>query len=148
VTDLDYYVPASLPTDTVEYHLWSNDNLGNSMSMVAQNIVVVSELLEVKITEDRNDAAMCEGYISINKVANHNLYTLASMEHVSGGVSGCNISTEIGALNIDDLSFNGLGALVDSDDDGTLEFVQLMAGSGSSGGGVTSVALYNQFIMP
>ena len=69
-------------------------------------------------------------------------------------VNGCNITT-VGDFWLQDgsnylahdvdLPYYGLGAFVDLDDDGTLEFVHMMA-SKQSGEGSTSQVLYNQFV--
>jgi hypothetical protein len=124
--------------DTIEYHMWDNDNIGTEMSYSVLNVATSTGTAELAVVEE-SATADCNGTIKATEVANHNLFTLETIGTLS---DGCNV-----LLNpVVNLDYDGLGAIVDFDGDGTLEFVHLMR-STSGGAGFTAQALYNQFIL-
>jgi len=125
----------TLATDDIEYHLWSNDNSGTSMSYTSG--AATADTIDIAVVEANASLLTCGADVTVTKVANHNLFTLETM----APVAGCDNPDLTFTVNLD---YTGLGALSDIDDDGNLEFVHLMGSSGG-GSGATAQALYNEF---
>jgi hypothetical protein len=146
--------------DDVKYHLWSNDNSGNFMNYVATYISVGDySLTYLTVSENHSDPLVnCGGQIVVTKIPDQNLFALRLPE--GSPVSGCSLVdpeasppanswTQDGKTYIAydvALPYYGLGALLDVDDDGILEFVHMMA-SKQSGAGSTSQVLHNKFLV-
>jgi hypothetical protein len=125
--------------DTV-YHLWSNDNSGQYMSL-SPDAPAEGTGISVTVTEIHSDPTVsCFGHVRIEEVPDLNLFTLNTPENTP--VSGCTLNDDLGFYPVD-LEYAGLGTLVD-DGEGNLVFVHLMGSSGG-GEGFTAQALYNQF---
>jgi len=136
-------------TVDVQYHLWSNDNSGNYMRYTSVGLPDGSVYLAV-VEDNAPDLNVCGGFIVAKQVAEQNLFTLQTANDLP--ISGCNVVDPntplpggIGIAKDVDLPYYGLGAMFDLDEDGSLEFIHLMASKGVIG--VTSQALNNQFIV-
>ena len=141
--------------DDAKYHLWSNDNSGNFMNYNASYISVGDiSLTYLVVSEDHSDLAVnCGGLIVVSKIEGLNLFALRLPE--DSPVNGCNVTTvseqwpqdgKFYLANDVNLPFYGLGALFDTDGDGNLEFIHMMA-SKQSGAGSTSQVLHNRFVV-
>ena len=131
----------TLATDDIVYHLWSNDNSGTSMSYTSG--AATADTINIAVVESHLTAT-CGGDVKVTKVADHNLFALATITDVAGCtvlLPGTPLPTGGSAQDVD-LPYFGLGALFDLDGDGKLEFIHLMA---SQGGATTAQALYNEF---
>ena len=122
-----------------QYHLWSNDNSGISMSYTTVNPNTIDQTAMAIVVEDRADAVVCGGTLNIAKVAN-NVFTVATAGTLD---VGCNVAFAPAPDVV--LEFSGLGTIVDDDEDGTADtFVHIMKSEGS-GAGITAHALFNEF---
>jgi hypothetical protein len=139
--------------DDVKYHLWSNDNSGNFMNYNATYIDVGDISLTYLVVSEDHPTADCGGLIVVSRIEGQNLFALRLPE--DSPVNGCNVTDVPGNWTQDgsdyitnnvNLPFYGLGALFDTDGDGNLEFVHMMA-SKQSGAGSTSQVLHNRFLV-
>ena len=143
--------------DDVKYHLWSNDNSGNFMNYNATYISVGDISLTYLVVSEDHPAANCGGLIVVSRIEGQNLFALRLPE--DSPVNGCNVvdpnavppekwEQDSRFYTTDDvnLPFYGLGALFDTDGDGNLEFIHMMA-SKQSGAGSTSQVLHNKFVV-
>jgi hypothetical protein len=134
---------ASAGSDVEQYHLWSNDNTGTSMSYSL--VTAAADSLEVDVVEDSSagTADECGSAVKITDIAGFNLY---KVETLAPHVVGCNYVLTLGNSNVD-RSYAGLGTLVE--DNGTDVFVHVMGSYGEPTpvGDLTdaAVVLYNAF---
>lgn len=138
-------------TDDTVYHLWSNDNSGVDMKYTSSTVATDAANLAVVETRSTNDGVNCGTNVDVTQVPGHNLFILET----NPDVSGCTVTQvgvqmpELSNKPAQDVNFTylGLGALFDTDDDGNLEFIHLMAskGSGQASDPATTQALYNRF---
>jgi hypothetical protein len=143
--------------DDVKYHLWSNDNSGNFMNYNATYISVGDiSLTYLGLSED-HPTADCGGLIVVSRIEGQNLFALRLPEE--SPVNGCNVvdpnadppekweqDGRFYTTDDVDLPYYGLGARFDTDGDGNLEFIHMMA-SKQSGAGSTSQVLHNRFLV-
>jgi len=142
--------------DDVKYHLWSNDNSGSFMSYLADYTLVGDTLLTLIFVREE-PVGTCGGEVVATKIEGQNLFAVSLLEN--SPVEGCNVvdpnavppekweqDGRFYTTDNVDLPYYGLGALFDTDGDGNLEFVHMMA-SKQSGAGSTSQVLHNRFLV-
>jgi hypothetical protein len=118
-----------------EYHLWSNDNSGTSMSYTRGTFATAN----LAVVENSAVSDSCGAQLNVLQVETLNLFTANT---VDPHVTGCNVDAE--SIIDANLPYVGLGALADANADGVPEYFQLMRSTGS-GAGVTAHALFNVF---
>jgi len=128
------------------------------MTYNAAYVPIGDRLLTYLITNEDHPTADCGGLVVVSQVEGQNLFELNLPE--GSPVLGCNVvdpnaplpdnqwvqdGVTYNAFDVN-LPYFGLGALVDTDDDGNLEFIHMM-GSKESGAGSTAQVIHNRFIV-